>query len=634
MSLKTKIITLIFTFSALYGVVEYAVQHFVLLPAFVRLERNAAENNTDRALQALDHDVELLIPSTSDWGTWDDTYWYMVDRNIEYSDSNLNGTSLKSLNVNFLGLYDLKGIRLWGMAYNNETGSKMTLGELSDSQLNSTNPLLGDAHSNDTVAGIYTTAAGIFMIASSPILPSSGEGPSRGRIIMGRLLDKAAIDRLGTRARVRLHAEPLIPAAGIQVKRSDDNSTIGHTPIVVTESDIFTRGSTDVLDITGRPVLRFQVTTPNDILIQGRTTLKYASISLAVAGVVVLLVILVFLRRTVFDPVSSLTRHAIAVGTRDDLSVRLQMKRNDEIGTLANEFDIMVARLAETRQRLLDQSYKSGVAEMASGALHNIGNAITPIGVKLVNLRRDLKQAPVREIAIAGAELANPATSADRKAELAKFTELAGGELTTLVTRATEILDSIQSQVDLVQMVLTDQQRFSRAERTIENLELDRLVNETIGLLPDGLHRIAHIEIDQSVAKLGHVRAARVALQQIISNLVINSADSISESGQQEETGRIRIYTDDKEINQQAMAHICIDDNGMGISLEQMERLFERGYSTKPQGSGIGLHWCANTVSAMGGRIYATSPGIGKGACLHILLPLAELKEEYEEYSA
>ena len=74
--------------------------------------------------------------------------------------------------------------------------------------------------------------------------------------------------------------------------------------------------------------------------------------------------------------------------------------------------------------------------------------------------------------------------------------------------------------------------------------------------------------------------------------------------------------------------------NGTGIAMEQMPHLFERGFSTKTRGSGIGLHWCANTVSAMGGRIYATSPGIGQGACLHLLLPLADNQREDEEHPA
>ena len=54
--------------------------------------------------------------------------------------------------------------------------------------------------------------------------------------------------------------------------------------------------------------------------------------------------------------------------------------------------------------------------------------------------------------------------------------------------------------------------------------------------------------------------------------------------------------------------------------------MFEKGFSTKSRETnyGIGLHWCANAVAALGGRIWAASEGPGQGASLHVLVPLAE----------
>ncbi len=634
MSLKNKVITLLICIFGAYALVEYTVQRFVLMPAFVRLQQGEATNNTERALQALEREVAILIPSATDWATWDDTYRFMVDQNVEYVESNLNLQALESLSVNLIAFYNPEGKRLWGVGYDYENKKEMVLDELSEDHLDLANPLLDSSEKLGSVAGLYHTPAGIILIASRPILTSKGEGPSRGRVVIGRLLDMAAIERLGSQARVSLIVEFLPPVKIQPVHQSTNTGTIRYTPINLTKSDTITRGSTEVLDVAGISILRFHVDTPRVIVAQGRTTLQYASLSLAVAGTVVLLVLLLFLRRTVFDPIALLTRHAVTVGTDDDLSTRLQMKRTDEIGTLANEFDIMVERLAETRRRLLDQSYKSGIAEMASGALHNIGNAITPIGVKLINLRRELKQAPVLELAMAGAELADPATPAARKADLAQFSKLAGSELAAMVTSAADALESIRCQVDVVQMILADQQRFSRAERVTESLELFRLIGETVRLLPEELHKSVLIEIDDSLTNIGRVRVVRIALQQIFTNLFINGAESISASVRQREVGWIRVYPVVTDMDPQGLVHICFEDNGIGIASEQLPHLFERGFSTKNRGSGIGLHWCANTVAAMGGRIYARSSGTGQGACLHLLLPLAEQVQSNLEKAA
>ncbi len=57
----------------------------------------------------------------------------------------------------------------------------------------------------------------------------------------------------------------------------------------------------------------------------------------------------------------------------------------------------------------------------------------------------------------------------------------------------------------------------------------------------------------------------------------------------------------------------------------QLGRVFEKGYSTKSKETnyGIGLHWCANVISALGGRIWATSAGPGRGTSMHLMVPLA-----------
>jgi sensor histidine kinase regulating citrate/malate metabolism len=70
--------------------------------------------------------------------------------------------------------------------------------------------------------------------------------------------------------------------------------------------------------------------------------------------------------------------------------------------------------------------------------------------------------------------------------------------------------------------------------------------------------------------------------------------------------------------------YLRCEDDGVGIAPADLDRVFEKGYSTKSPDTnhGIGLHWCANSIAALGGRIWAASAGPGKGASLHLLLPL------------
>ena len=69
---------------------------------------------------------------------------------------------------------------------------------------------------------------------------------------------------------------------------------------------------------------------------------------------------------------------------------------------------------------------------------------------------------------------------------------------------------------------------------------------------------------------------------------------------------------------------VMFSDNGPGIAPEHLSTIFAKGFSTKPleNNSGLGLHWSANVVASLGGRIYAESPGPDGGAIFHVILPL------------
>jgi C4-dicarboxylate-specific signal transduction histidine kinase len=119
------------------------------------------------------------------------------------------------------------------------------------------------------------------------------------------------------------------------------------------------------------------------------------------------------------------------------------------------------------------------------------------------------------------------------------------------------------------------------------------------------------------------VRVARTVLRLILQNLIINAADAVRDAGK--DKGKLRVSAEIVQETDGRQLHLqCIDD-GVGIATENLERVFEKGFTTKsPETNhGIGLHWCANAIGALGGRIWAASDGPGSGAALHLLVPLS-----------
>lgn len=142
-----------------------------------------------------------------------------------------------------------------------------------------------------------------------------------------------------------------------------------------------------------------------------------------------------------------------------------------------------------------------------------------------------------------------------------------------------------------------------------------------MAMLVPQMRAVMAVEVDPSVHGTGEVLVARAALQQVVTNLLVNAAESMLASGMI--GGRLVVRATREQVDGRALSHLCFEDNGGGIPEESLTRIFERGFSTKGRGSGLGLHWSANTVIALEGRLYAESAGPGEGACLHLVLPLA-----------
>lgn len=619
MSLQSKVISLILVVFLAYGALDYGVQRWFILPSFQALEQEEAQRNMDRAVQAIQREAQHLAVSATDWATWDDTYQFVQDHNDAYREANLNLEALKSLKVNVLNIVDTSGRIVWGKTYDLHGEEELVLPELPGDRWPADHPLLALPGINSEVNGLLLTARGPLLMVAKPVVTSNREGPIRGSVIFGRLLNNAEIARQ-TEVRLTfsvLDGQPLGPEETAVVSELGDSDGT-----LIRESGEVDQVYRVLPDLFGKPALLLRVETPKAITARGQAAIRFALLSLLGAGLVILLVLMLGLRRMVLTPIQRLTKHAVAVGQSSDLTARLTLARRDELGMLAREFDRMVERLAATRRALVDQSYQSGIAEMASGILHNIGNAITPLKVRVVNLGDALRAAPAAELRLALTELADPNTPPDRRQDLERFVDLAGQELATVVNDATSELDGVMRQVDHVQQILGDQERFSRAARVLEPVLVLDLVRESVQVLGDEWRQGIRLEMGDGLHTVDALLGSRVALQQILVNLLKNAAEAIRERAPAE-GGHIRVDAASEGHEGREMVHLRVADNGIGIAPEHLTRIFERDFSTKPRGSGLGLHWCAITALAMEGRLYAESAGIGQGACLHLLLPRA-----------
>jgi sensor domain CHASE-containing protein len=606
MNIRTKVISLVAMLFVVLVAIEIAVQREILMPSFADLERDDAKVSMKRIDYALDGSLDSLQVTAADWGNWGDVYRYVQSPNEAFVRANITPVALKQLQVSAVMIVDLDGNVVLSSAIAGGAGPAVDFAALR--RLPADFPWRANLAAGRSAKGLIRTDRGLMMIAAAPVLDGSGGGPHLGMVIMGQLMTPESIRALAARAQADLTIGPVKGPLDGQVVRETDSTTRIEQPLT---------------DVYGRPLAVLAVEVPRRITAHGRTAVTYASAYLIGAAVIVLILLVVLLNRVVLEPLARVTRHAVSISEGDDLAARLNLDSRDEIGLLAREFDRMLARVDETRNELMDKSFLAGFAELAKGVLHNLGNAMTPLSVRLAKLENRLREVPAEDLELASAELDSAPMASPRQADLVEFLRLGCREVSSGLNESKADVEVIQRQAQIVQTALSELMRSARNDAVIETVRLPELVSQTLEIVPDACRQRLTVDPDESLARVGAVRVARTVLRLVLQNLIINAADAVRDAGK--DKGVLKVGAEIVREDDRAQLHLHCKDNGVGIAESDLKRVFEKGFSTKSRDTnyGIGLHWCANAIAALGGRIWAASEGPGLGASLHLMLPLA-----------
>jgi signal transduction histidine kinase len=519
---------------------------------------------------------------------------------------------------------DNDGSLVWGRIYDLDTAERLTFSEFSADVLDTDHMLVGHDDLESRMSGVFLIDGQPVLVASVPILRSDLSGPIAGTFILGRFFDEAMIETLRDQTRVQFDAWPVTGTDANPLVRAAMTSLPPGEPFHIEE-----RGPnspllvyTQIADPHGTPALMLRTEQPRSITAIGRQTRNTAVILLLVAGALVMAVTGVALRRVAISPIEILTQRILEIGRSGDLRPRTALPRKDEIGILSREFDKTIRQLAEARQQLMEHSYYSGMAETAAGVLHNIRNSLTPIAVHLWKLDECLSNSRHQHLDEALGELQCAGGLPERQEKLLRYVKLSVAKLLTERREMAQTVEAMARQNEQIKLILEDHAKLTRTERRIEPIELSDVIDEMVRLIPKTDLRPIDVRVQPDPPRMPAVRGHRIVLSQVLGNLLMNAMESIQTAGAM--PGEITIAVSADSINQQKVAHLEIRDNGQGIEPQNLKRIFQRGFSTKKQRSGgLGLHWCANSITSMGGRIYATSDGLGTGATFHVLLPLA-----------
>jgi signal transduction histidine kinase len=298
-------------------------------------------------------------------------------------------------------------------------------------------------------------------------------------------------------------------------------------------------------------------------------------------------------------------------------------RAEQELNRYKDRLEELVAKRTEELERaqgrLVDMSRRAGMAEVASGVLHNVGNVMNSLNVG-VSVTREA----VRSLRVEGlprvcdlleqhaGELGEFIASDEAGKKIPRYLRMLGEELSRDKQATIGKIDEVLEHLEHMKEIIAAQQSYARTAGVTELCTLDGIVETalTISQIP------ANVEVTRDLEEMPPIRVDRHQVLQILVNLLSNARHAVRESGSAHPRIQIRSSRDASGIK------LEVHDNGVGITRENLSKVFNHGFTTKRHGHGFGLHNSANAAQHLEGSLTAASDGHGEGARFTLRLPV------------
>jgi PAS domain S-box-containing protein len=330
-------------------------------------------------------------------------------------------------------------------------------------------------------------------------------------------------------------------------------------------------------------------------------------------------------------PLIGKVEREVAKDGRESWALTSKMPLRDKAGEIVGTFGISKdltaimqaeAELERTHKELVRASRLAGMAEVATSVLHNVGNVLNSINVSASLLLDNAKQSKVSSLGKAVALLNQHAgdvgayLAEDAKGrQLPRYLNLLCEELTKEQQRSLAELESVRVNIEHVKEIVAMQQNYASVCGVTESVKVTEIVEDALRMNAEAIVR-HEVALVREYTDESQVTIDKHKVLQILVNLIRNAKHACDESQRKDKQIRLKIWKRDQRIS------IAVMDNGIGIPPENLNRIFNHGFTTRKGGHGFGLHSGAMAAKELGGSLIAASPGQGHGAVFTLELPM------------
>jgi signal transduction histidine kinase len=416
----------------------------------------------------------------------------------------------------------------------------------------------------------------------------------------------------------------------------------GAPSIIEFAAPVFSGGSTKL------GTIRYGISTArmyNAIVTEKRNVVRETVLNILISIAVSFVVFFLGLQtarnqaRSITKPIVELTEatKAVALG---DYSLPLKVDSNDEIGVLADNFDKMrltvkaytgnletmvferTKELKAAQKDLVEKAHKAGMADIAAGTLHNVGNILNSVRVSVEVIGTAANEFPLPEFTRANGLLKENLAGLEsfiindpRGKKLLSYYLQLEEPFNRANARLQQNIQRLNEKVNTICDVIAAQQSYAGVGGLSENVKLADIIEDSLIIQSGSIERHGII-VSKEFQETPEIMVQKTKLVNILVNLIKNAKDAM-----------IGMAPGDKKLNisirgEEASIVIRFQDAGCGIAPENINKIFSYGFTTKKGGHGFGLHSSANYMKEMGGELRAESDGVGKGAQFILKFPI------------
>jgi signal transduction histidine kinase/HAMP domain-containing protein len=297
----------------------------------------------------------------------------------------------------------------------------------------------------------------------------------------------------------------------------------------------------------------------------------------------------------------------------------LLQRAHDE---LERRVEARTAELREAQRQLVGAAHRAGRTEVANNVLHNVGNVLNSVNVSAALVSQQLRTSRVGKLVQTAGLLAT------HQDDLAAYltSDPAGKNIPRYLIKLAEHVESerqavldeltrLNKNIDHIRHIVTVQQNYAGATHLVEDIAVGDLIEDALRINAAGLERTGAVVV-RALAAAPPVSTEKHKLLQILINLISNAKHALSASERPERTLEVRM-----DEPRAGVVRVQVIDNGVGISAENLKRLFHHRFTTRKDGHGFGLHGSAIAAREMGISLTAHSDGPGAGAVFTVEIP-------------